>query len=132
MDLFDRAMLYLVVGLLFLAMLPNIRRGSRVLWARWRERPPVSWWRALPDWCGWAIVMTAFPALGRFTPDSAGGPWPWGLILIFEIFVWGSVGMIHAGRVIDRFLSERFSKADRRRELLSHTEGRDQPFEDRP
>lgn len=100
MDLFDRAMLYLAVGLLFLGMLPNIRRGSRVLWARWRVRPPISWWRALPDWCGWGIVMTGVAVGGRFTPNAAGGPWPWAVEITFMTYVWGAVILIHAGRFL--------------------------------
>lgn len=132
MDLFDRAMLYLVVGLLFLGMLPNIRRGSRVLWARWRVRPPVSWWRALPDWCGWGIVMSAFALFFHWWPPGESQAYlryPWIVTIGMIGMFWSMVGVIHAGRAIDRILSAHFANRRRLREQRRHMEGHDAPFE---
>lgn len=111
-------------------LIPRIIRGVRVIWSEWKDTPPISWWLALPDWCGWAIVMSGFALFGHFWPqDRPSERYPWFVTIGMIGMFWSMVGITHAVRAIDRILSAHFDNRRLRREQRLRTEGRDEPFQ---
>lgn len=115
---------FVVIGLL-IYFAPRILRGMGIIWREWRDIPPFSWWRALPDWCSWGIVMTAVALAGPFSDPPHG----WDAVVFAIIFIWSCVGLTHGFRAIDRILSAHFDNRRLRREQRLRTEGRDEPFQ---
>ncbi|WP_406238212.1 hypothetical protein ACF3NX_12685 [Acetobacter orientalis] len=122
----------LVILGLVIYFTPRIIRGIRVIWSEWKDTPPISWWLALPDWCGWGIVMTLLSGVGQFMTWWDGKPldaYSWAVTIGMICMFWSIVGITHGFRAIDRILSAHFDNRRLRREQRLRTEGRDEPFQ---
>lgn len=95
------------LALFVLYNIPAIIRGARRIWSEVRDYPPARWWRALPVGFGWGIAVSAVFLTGPFLQP----PHDWSVVSIALIYVWGSVGILHAYRAADRW-SQRRKKVD--------------------